>query len=36
MVMHDAMNSRQGKKFFNKKQFDNECVENLVHQYAGL
>jgi hypothetical protein len=37
MVMHEAMNSKKGKKessIFN--QFDDECVEDLVHQDVWL
>jgi hypothetical protein len=31
---HDAMNLRKGKNIFNQNQFDNEYVEDLVHQDA--
>jgi hypothetical protein len=34
--MHDAMNSREGKKNLNQNQLDDECVEDLVHQNVWL
>jgi hypothetical protein len=36
MVMRDAMNSKKGNKIFNQNQFDDECVEHLVHQDTWL
>jgi hypothetical protein len=36
MAICDAIISRKGKKIFNQNQFNNEYVEDLLHQNAWL